>query len=468
MRTESAPRIHWLGRWVAPQETEERIGAAIAGLGRMNVRERDAVGIVGANSLDWIALAWAVGRIGAVLVPLSPRLGPEEIAWQVERAKVVRLFADAGHLAQVPANAQSMDEAFDCGGPAASPRSSFDPRRPRTILFTSGTTGHPKAAVLTIGNHRAHARASARALGVRPGDRWLLCLPLFHVGGLNIVHRCFKTGTDIILHDAFAPDAVGRAIDGEGVTIVSFVETMLRRVVDARDGRPFPPSLRAIVVGGGPVGDDLIEAHPAVLASYGLTESCSMATLVSPGASRGERHSAGRPLPGVRLRIVDEGSTELPAETEGSIEVRGPVVMKGYLGERTATSAAFHDGWLRTGDIGRLDAAGCLHVVARRDDLIVSGGENIYPAEIEAQLRRHAAVADLVVIGIPDPVWGQRPLALVVARGTPPETGVLERFLEERIARYKIPRILFTDEIPRLPNGKPDRAGIRARYAGGR
>ncbi len=252
------------------------------------------------------------------------------------------------------------------------------------------------------------------------------------------------------------------------MTIVSLVETMLRRVIDARDRRPFPPSLRAIVAGGGPVGDDLIEAHPAVLASYGLTESCSMATLVSPDASRGERHSAGRPLPGVRIRIVDEASAELPAETEGSIEVRGPVVMKGYLRERTATRAAIHDGWLRTGDIGRLDAEGCLHVVARRDDLIVSGGENIYPAEIEAHLRKHAAVADLMVIGIDDPEWGQRPLAVVVLRGTPPETGVLERFLEERIARYKIPRIVFADEIPRLSNGKPDRAGIRARYAGGR
>ncbi len=468
MSKESASRIHWLDRWVTPQEVEQRIEAAIAGLGRMHVRERDAVGILGVNSLDWIALAWAVGRIGAVLVPLSPRLGPEEIAWQVERARVVRLFADSGHPAHAPAYAHSIDEAFDAGRPASSPRPSLDPRRPRTILFTSGTTGHPKAAVLTNGNHRAHARASARALGMRPGDRWLLCMPLFHVGGLNIVHRCFKTGTDIILHDAFAPDAVSRTIDEEGVTIVSFVETMLRRVIDARDGRPFPSSLRAIVAGGGPVGDDLIEAHPAVLASYGLTESCSMATLVSPGASRGERHSAGRPLPGVRIRIVDEEGAELPAETEGSIEVRGPVVMKEYLRERTATRATLHDGWLRTGDIGRLDAAGCLHVVARRDDLIVSGGENIYPAEIEAYLRTHTAVADLVVIGIDDPEWGQRPLAVVVARGTPPEAGVLERFLEERIARYKIPRIVFTGEIPRLPNGKPDRAAVRARYAGGR
>ena len=421
MRKVSSTRIHWRGRWFDAPEIESRIDAAIAGLGRLGVREGDAVGICVANSLDWVAIALAVGRIGAVLVPLNPRLSTEETSWQIARAGVVHLFADGLRSVDPPTLLHSPADAFATAGTSGlEPSRTVDPRRPQTILFTSGTTGRPKAAILTRRNHRAHVRASVRALSLRSSDRWLLCMPLFHVGGLNIVHRCLYAGAGLILHDGFDPDAVNRAIDGEGATIVSFVETMLRRVIAARGGRAFPAGLRAIVVGGGPIAEELIDAGPAVLSSYGLTESCSMATLVRPGAASGERHSAGPPLPGLRVRIVDETGRELPAETEGSIEIRGPVVMKGYLADRTATRSALRSGWLRTGDIGLLDPAGCLHVAARREDLILSAGENIYPAEIEAALRLHPEVADLVVIGVADAEWGQRPLAVVVAHGRPP------------------------------------------------
>jgi acyl-CoA synthetase (AMP-forming)/AMP-acid ligase II len=177
-----------------------------------------------------------------------------------------------------------------------------------------------------------------------------------------------------------------------------------------------------------------------------------MATLVPPGASDHGRRSAGLPLPGIDVRIA----------TDGRIEIRGEVVMRGYLDDPAGTREAFREGWLRTGDIGEIDEDGSLRVLARREDLIVSGGENVYPAEIEGILRAHPDVIDAVVIGIPDPEWGEVPLALVVQRSRG-ATEILS-FLRERLAGFKIPRIVPVEAIPLLPNGKPDRVSIRSRY----
>ena len=197
----------------------------------------------------------------------------------------------------------------------------------------------------------------------------------------------------------------------------------------------------------------LVEACPQAIATYGLTESCAMVTLVRPGADRDERLTAGRALPGIDLR-VGEG---------GVIEVKGPVVMRGYLDDEAATAAAIRGGWLRTGDLGEIDARGNLRVLARRDDLIVSGGENVYPAEIEQALLAHPGVAEALVVGVPDERWGEVPLALVVPRG--PGEPDLRAFLEARLARFKLPRLVFEREIPKLANGKPDRAAVKARLA---
>ena len=195
----------------------------------------------------------------------------------------------------------------------------------------------------------------------------------------------------------------------------------------------------------------LLDACPQALASYGLTESCAMATLVRPGSAREQRRTAGRALPGIDLRIGGDGV----------IELRGPTVMRGYLDDEAATAAALRGGWLRTGDLGELGEDGSLRVLSRRDDLIISGGENVYPAEIEHALREHPDVADVVVVGVADGKWGEVPLAVVQLRS--PGAPDLRAFLEPRLARYKLPRIEFVAEIPRLANGKPDRAAVKKR-----
>jgi O-succinylbenzoic acid--CoA ligase len=443
---------------------ERRVAAAAGALRSLGVRDGTRVGLWAENSVEWIVIALAVARTGGVLVPLNTRLADPEIAWQIARAAVSLVIASdplAGRAAAMPsevsgkagASAPRVVSLSEWGSIApregAVGAEAGDPERPAVIVFTSGTTGRPKGALLTLANQLASARAAASVLRLADGDRWLASLPFFHVGGLGIVQRCLLAGACVALPESFSAESLGRAVEALGVSHISAVDATLRRMLEARAGRALPDRVRAVVVGGGPMSPGLLDACPQALASYGLTESCAMVTLVRPGAERRARLTAGRPLPGVDLRIAEDGV----------IEVRGPMVMRGYLDDAAATAAALRDGWLRTGDLGEMEPDGSLRVLSRRDDLIISGGENVYPAEIEHVLREHPEVADAVVVGTPDEAWGEVPLALVELRH--PGAPDLRAFLEPRLARYKLPRIVFVEAIPRLANGKPDRAAIK-------
>jgi O-succinylbenzoic acid--CoA ligase len=457
--TAEAPALVARGRTLTHAALAHRVANAAGRLRALGLGEGARVGLWAENGEEWVVVALAVERVGAVLVPLNTRLADPEIQWQVDRAALPVVIAGDAYAARALHGSRlvSYDEwrGLPVGDGSRAPANDYASRE-AAIVFTSGTTGRPKGAVLTRGNRIASARASAAVLPLGPGDRWLASLPLFHVGGMGIVGRCMAAGACVVLPDSSSADDLGRAIEEEGVTHLSVVDATLRRILDARGGRPLPPRVRAAVVGGGPVSAALLDACPQAIASYGLTETCAMVTLVRPGAPREERRTAGRPLPGIELRIAEDGV----------IEVRGPVVMRGYLDDPAATAAAIRDGWLRTGDLGEFDADGSLRVLSRRDDLIVSGGENVYPAEIEHALREHEEVADAVVIGIPDEKWGEVPLAVVALRR--PGAPDLRAFLEPRLARYKLPRIAFVDEIPRLASGKPDRVAVRARVAASR
>ena len=448
-----APAIIAGGRSVTHAALDEQVAIATGRLRTLGVGDGDRVGLWAENSPDWIVAALAVARAGGVLVPLNTRLADAEIEWQVDRARPRIVLAGDALAARRPRAGRivSCDEwrGLAAGNSEAVPGCD-DPDRDAAIVFTSGTTGRPKGAVLTRGNQLASAAASAAVLPLGPGDRWLASLPFFHVGGMGILHRCLPAGACVVLPASSSAADLDRAIEEDGITHLSVVEATLRRILEARGGRFLPERLRAAVVGGGPVSAALLDACPQALSTYGLTETCSMATLVRPGAPRDERRSAGPALPGIELRIAGDGV----------IEVRGPVVMRAYLDDATATEAAIRGGWLRTGDLGELDARGSLRVLARRDDLIISGGENVYPAEVEQALGEHPAVAEAIVIGVPDESWGEVPLAVVVLRGTVEPD--LRAFLEPRLARYKLPRIAFAPGIPRLANGKPDRVAVRA------
>jgi O-succinylbenzoic acid--CoA ligase len=299
----------------------------------------------------------------------------------------------------------------------------------KTVMHTSGTTAAPKPVELTVANWQANAAGSATALGLDPAERWLCVMPLTHVGGLSILIRSVIYATTVVLHDRFETAAVLRSLSDpdERITIVSLVPTMLARLLDA--GLRNPPTLRWALLGGGPIAPSLLdraaEAGVPVAPTYGMTEACSQIA------------TFGRPLPGVELRLADDGE----------LLVAGPIVAPGAVGR---------DGWLRTGDLAQFDDEDRLRIVGRKADTIVTGGENVAPAEVEAALLEHPAVADAGVFARPDEEWGEAVIAAVVLRnGAPATPDDLGAHCAERLARFKIPKAFeFRDSLPRTDSGK--------------
>lgn len=418
----------------------------------------DRVAHLSPNSVDAVALTYALWRIGATAAPLNTRLAPAEISAQLELLDPRLVLVDPAF----PDHLFLQSVAARQWPPVAHARPPPE-EMVAAILFTSGTTGRPRAAALSRSNFLSAARASAANLGAEPEDRWLLCLPLFHVGGLTMMDRCALGGASLHLHPRFDAEAVSADIDARGITHLSLVATTLQRLLQLRGGRRFPGTLQAILVGGGPVAPDLLARARAlgapVLQTYGLTEACAQVATERPSEADGL--TAGPALPLLSIRIVDPEGEDLPAGQVGEIEVSGPTVMLGYYNDESETHQALWKGWLRTHDLGSLDERGRLTVVARRQDLIISGGENVYPAEVEAVLAQAPGVEDAAVIGAPDPEWGQVPVAAVV--GGTGEQAVLDHCYA-RLARYKVPRqIVRVSELPRNAAGKVDRALLRRR-----
>jgi o-succinylbenzoate---CoA ligase len=419
------------------------------------------------NTPAFVALVHAMPRCGTTLVPLNTRLTAGELAWQLADSGASLLLYDATYAETATSLARSRGIAAHLVSPlphsggGAGGGGTIDLSATHTIIYTSGTTGRPKGALLSYGNHWWSATASALNLGLHANDRWLAMLPLFHVGGLSIIMRGAIYGIPMVLHERFDAAAANRAIDTDGVTIVSVVATMLQRMLAERGERPYPPHLRCVLLGGGPAPLPLLEACAAlgvpVVQTYGMTETASQAATLAPTDALRKLGSAGKPLLPLELHI------SAPPGEAGEILVRGPMVTAGYHNNPEASAAALRDGWLHTGDIGRIDEEGYLYVLDRRSDLIISGGENIYPAEIEAALLAHPAIAEAGVVGLDDEQWGQVPVAFVVASSDRrPTTDELIDFLRERLASYKVPRqITFVEELPRTAAGKLRRNVLR-------
>jgi O-succinylbenzoic acid--CoA ligase len=338
-------------------------------------------------------------------------------------------------------------------------RSPIDPARTFALVYTSGTTGSPKGALLSHRNLFWNAIGSAMHLGFRSDDRWLVCMPLYHIGGLSILLRSALYGSSAILHERFDPEAINRALDEDGVTLVSWVPTMLERVLAARGERRAPRSLRCALLGGGPAPRELLERARSqgfpIAASYGLTEASSQVATQLPTLAESNGVAGLRPIFGTQLDTVDGDGKSVRGQS-GEILVRGPAVMEGYWNRPEETARALRGGWLHTGDIGVLDSSGTLEVLERSCDLIISGGENIYPSEVEAVLLEHPAVIEAAVAGRADADYGRRPIAwLVAAPGQQLDLAKVRGFCADRLAGYKIP-MAFTvvDELPRNSAGK--------------
>ncbi len=423
----------------------------------------ERIALLAQNSLEFVEAVHAVPRAGGILVPLNARQTPDELAWQLDNcgAKALLCHTPTLQAARAAAGAvgiPALPLPVTRDMPATGLRDAFAPDEVHSVIYTSGTTGRPKGAMLTFGNFWASAAASAFNFGLDPNERWLACMPLFHVGGLSILLRSAVYGTTAIVHPLFDEHAVNRALREDRVTIVSVVSTMLQRMLDA-DALPYPETLRVVLAGGGPVPRPLLERALArglaVVQTYGLTEAASQVATISPWEAADHLGSAGRPLVTTRVRI-----DAAPGEP-GEILVSGPTVTPGYWQNEEATAAAIVDGWLHTGDIGRIDKDGYLYVLDRRDDLIVTGGENVYPAEVESALMGYPGVAGAAVVGLGSEDWGHTVAAAVVADPGVDLSGV-DAFLSERLARYKVPRLVHRfDELPTTANGKIQRRKVR-------
>ncbi|MCU0940053.1 MAG: AMP-binding protein [Burkholderiaceae bacterium] len=376
--------------------------------------------LIGSNTLDTAVTLYALLDARVPVLMLHPKLT------EAERQAEIDSTARAAHA--LPADAAA-------------------------ILYTSGTTGRARGAVLTRAALAASAQANAANLGWQDDDVWLAAMPIARVGGLSILTRSLIARRAVALASGFDAATLPITIEQQRVTILSVVPTMLALLLDAHPDWAPPPHLRVILLGGAAASPRLLaraaERRLPIVITYGCTETCSQ-VVATPYAHRFDtaRHGAGRVLAGAQLRVRD-----------GHIELRGPMRMAGYLGEPPLDPPA----WFDTGDLGELDADGNLHVLARQGDLIVSGGENVYPAEVERVLEDCPGIATAGVFGLPDETWGQVVCAALVTDGNVPSPETIAAFLAPRLARHKQPRRLcFVPSLPQTAGGKLDRGALPA------
>lgn len=551
------PERRW--SWAELDAAADEVARRLAGAG---VRPGDYVAALLPRGPAAVLALHGVPRAGAALVPLHPEWTEPELDDFVRRVRprallcsgptedrAARVLRASGLLVRLggrsepgepPDGGRGADRTPAAGGtsgpedggggegrddagravalgdlPAAEEVPGIDPGADHTVVSTSGTSGRPRGVRLTLDNHLACQRAAARRLGLGPDDRWLASLSPAHVGGVALVVRAALTGARLVLRPEFdAGELLALAEEGR-VTHASLVPTMLRRLLDARGGRPAPEGLGGLLLGGARAAPEMVEraleAGWPVCPTYGLTEAASQVATATPAEARDRPGSVGRPLEGVEVRV-----------REGEIQVRGPTVAAGYLGDRKVPGAVRRegrviprqgepapeeaggpnaaaapreeradeeggesvsagpvtdeDGWLHTGDAGRLDDEGRLTVTGRLGDRIVTGGVTVDPREVERVLRAHPEVRDAAVVGVPDPEWGERVGALVERDPAAPEADPddpldatrLAAWFGERLAPAKRPRaVRFVEALPRNPNGKLDREAARDSLSGG-
>lgn len=469
-------------------DRSDRFATVLAGGG---VGVGDRVAYLGLNHPNFFVTMFATIRLGAVFVPLNFRLTGPELRFIIDDAGARTIVVDDQHRAVIdairddlPCDVHLSSESAAVGWPAmddalAAADPLGEPVRVAAgdvavIMYTSGTTGRPKGAMLTHGNIAWNNVNALHAIDMGSDEVGLVVAPLFHIGGLNVTTLLvWQKGGEVVLHRAFDPAAAIRAIEDHGVTNMFGVPAMFLFMsqVPGFESADFS-SVRVFVVGGAPCPEPLTRAYLAKGApfaqGYGLTETSPMASFLLPPDALDKVGSAGQVPLYTEVRCVDEQNRPVPAGERGEICIKGPNVMAGYWNRPDATAEVIDDdGWFHSGDVGYFDDDGFLYVVDRVKDMVISGGENVYPAEVESVLAGHENIADVAVIGLPDDRWGEAVTAVVVAAGE--ETLTLEAvrdFAGEQLARFKLPsRLHVVDELPRNPAGKILKFELRDRFS---
>jgi acyl-CoA synthetase (AMP-forming)/AMP-acid ligase II len=487
-------------------EFDRRVDRVAAALRASGVRPGDRVAILDKNSLPYVELLFGAARAGAVQVPVNYRLAPDEVAHIVGDAKARVFVVGAEFVPILDTIASHLDDAAHlivigeteryenygtwrdrAGGADGAGRKNDEPDRRDDSgevfvqLYSSGTTGRPKGVMLTHDNFLAVLPMADELWDLRPDSRLMIAMPLYHIAGVSLVCGSVHSNVPGVIVREPHPVSIARTIEARRVTHIFLVPVLLMLMQQIPEVREADlSSLRLLLYGASPISDEVLEGAMRLLPGtrfmqvYGLTETTGAITYLPP-ADHGpgaRRRSAGIPHPTTQLKIIDPASgEEVPRGRVGEIVCHSPQNMRGYWAmERETSETLIPGGWLRTGDVGYLDEDGYLFIHDRVKDMIISGGENIYPAEIENVLMSHPAVADCTVIGVPDPRWGETPKAIVVrdrAAGKVTEQDLIE-FCRDRLAHFKCPTsVEWIETMPRNPTGKVLKRKLRAPYWAG-
>ncbi|MFQ5650102.1 MAG: long-chain fatty acid--CoA ligase [bacterium] len=468
------------GREISYRDWSERANRAAHGFARLGVKAGDRVGLLMMNSPELLESFFGLAQIGAIVVPLNWRLAAAELAYIINDAGISVLvygqeFGEAVDsvredipaktfvsLGSKVANGDQAYEAMLTGQASGEPEVDGADNDPLVIMYTSGTTGRPKGAVLTHNNLFYDSCTVSVSMDWRMGDRVLVALPLFHIGALIYTLIDVHIGATTVLKQTFDPTDFLQTIERHRVDAFLSVPAMLNFMVQVPAYKDADlSSVRVALAGTAPVPVPLIQAWGergiAIQQVYGLTEAAGGVAVLDSEHALPKAGSTGQPMFHTDIRIVDDNGEGVPAGTIGEVLIRGPHVMREYWNNPEATAQTIKNGWLFTGDLGRLDDQGYLYIVERKKDMIISGGENIYPAEIENVLAGMTQVAEAAVIGVPDPQWGEA--VCVVARLKESETLDLKEVAEYctgKLGKYKIPKklVLTEEPLPRTAAGK--------------
>ncbi len=479
-RDPDAPALAFEGERRTFGELEERSNRLAAALAARGVGPGDRVAMLQYNGIEFVEAFLGIQKAGACAVPVNFRLSREEVDYVLADSGARLVIADqelaprAGEVETLVVG-PAYEEAIEAAAPER-PEHEVRSEDLAFLMYTSGTTGRPKGAMLSHQNLVVNTTNWLYEVGARTGDVWLSGLPLFHIGGLNGVLPFLFLGALAVIEPSggFDPVLSIARLAAHDVSMCFFVPTQWQEICSSPDvDKVDRDRLRKALWGASqaplPTLELLAATFPSVeiVNAFGQTEMSSNTCFLKGEDAIRKMGSVGRPALGVEVRIVDEAGDDVPRGEVGEIVYRGPTVMQGYRGKPEATAEAFAGGWFHSGDLVREDAEGFIYVVDRLKDMLISGGENVYPAEVERTLVEHPAVAEVAVIGVPHPRWVETPLAVVVAEpGAEVDGDELIALCRERLAGYKKPSaVVFVDDLPRNAAGKVLKRELRDRYA---
>jgi long-chain acyl-CoA synthetase len=486
-RIPDQPFVRCRGRSVTYGEFDARTDALAAGLADLGVRPGDVVSVMLPNSLEFLEAWWAILKAGAVFGPINPAFTAPEAAYVVGHSQAVAIVTDAGGVATLDGargapelaglrHVISVDEGGDVLLESLAGRGGGVPASGRTedlatLMYTSGTTGKPKGAMLTHANVLANAAMGAELLPLVAGERVGMLLPLFHVNAQIVTCVIpMMVGCEVAIWERFSASKFWQTVEELKPVALSAVPTILSAVLHTANAPSGRTSLRYIICGAAPLSRELLEAFEErfeirILEGYGLTESTCVSSL-NPYYGARKPGSIGLAVRGQEMKIVDPDGSSVSDGELGEIVVKGPNVMAGYLRNEEATAKTIRNGWLHTGDVGYVDSDGYFFIVDRAKDMIIRGGENIYPREIEEVLYGHPGILECAVIGVPDEVRGEEVLAVVAPKpGVELDGEQLRAYAAERLAAFKVPiRFEIRPELPKTPTGKISKPPLREQF----